>query len=52
MLKNIGDELTYFKNGSDRVGYVIAQAESAAEAIEICNKALSLIEIKVEKLCM
>lgn len=48
MLKNIGDELTYFKNGSDRVGYVIAQADSASDAIEICNKALSLIEIKVE----
>lgn len=48
LLKNIGDNVDYFKNGSDRIGYVIAQSNTAEEAIQICNKALELIKIKVE----
>lgn len=48
MLKNVGDECHYFKNGADRVGYVIAQGENTAEAIDICEKALKLIKIKTK----
>ena len=46
MLKEVGSECHYFKNGSDRVGYVIAQGENTAEAIKICEKAIDCIKIK------
>ena len=48
MLKEVGSECHYFKNGSDRVGYVIAQGEDTAEAIEICDKAIGVIKIKTK----
>ena len=48
MLKEVGSECHYFKNGSDRVGYVIAQGENTAEAISICEKAISKINIKAK----
>jgi len=47
ILKEIGDEVHYFKNGSDRIGYVIASANSTAEAIHVCEEALSKIKITV-----
>lgn len=46
MMKNIGDEIHYFKNGADRIGYVIAQGENTSEAIAICEEALKMISIK------
>lgn len=48
MLKQIGEEVHYFKNGSDRIGYVIAQGDTTSEAIELCEKALSLIKITID----
>lgn len=48
MLKGIGDTVGYFKNGSDRIGYVIAQGKDAAEAIIICEKAIKLIQIETK----
>ena len=48
MLKGKGDKVGYFKNGSDRIGYVIAQGNDAAEAIRICEEAMKLIDIKVK----
>lgn len=48
MLKNIGDECHYFKNGADRIGYVIAQGKDAAEAIAICEEAIKKIQIKTK----
>lgn len=47
ILKEIGDEVHYFKNGSDRIGYVIASANSTTEAIRMCEEALSKIKITV-----
>lgn len=49
MLKEVGSECHYFKNGSDRVGYVIAQGENTAEAIAICEKAIGKINIKTRQ---
>lgn len=49
MLKNIGDECHYFKNGADRIGYVIAQGKDTAEAIAICEEAMKKINIKTRK---
>ena len=48
MLKNVGDTVGYFKNGSDRIGYVIAQGKDAADAVKICEEAMKLIQIKVK----
>ncbi len=47
MLKNIGDRVEYFKNGSDRIGYVIAQGDTAQEAISICEESLKKININI-----
>lgn len=47
ILKEIGDKVHYFKNGSDRIGYVIASANSTTEAIRMCEEALSKIKITV-----
>jgi biotin carboxylase len=49
MLKDVGSECHYFKNGSDRVGYVIAQGENTADAIAICENAIDKITIKTTK---
>lgn len=48
MLKCVGDTVGYFKNGSDRIGYVIAQGKDAAEAVRICENAIKLIKIKTK----
>lgn len=37
-LKNIGDESVIIKSSLDRVGYVIAQADTPAKAVEIAEK--------------
>lgn len=49
MLKHEGDEVHYFQNGSDRIGYVIAQGSDTAEAIAICEKAIQMIKITTKK---
>lgn len=48
MFKNVGDECCAFMNGADRVGCVIAQGETTAEAIAICEEALNKIKIKTK----
>lgn len=48
MLKNVGEECHYFKNGADRIGYVIAQGNNTAEAISICEEAIKIINIKTK----
>lgn len=48
MLKGIGEKVGYFKNGADRIGYVIAQGKDAADAVRICEEAMKLIQIKVK----
>ena len=48
LLKGIGDKVGYFKNGSDRIGYVIAQGNDAADAVRTCEEAMKLIQIKVK----
>ena len=48
MLRNAGDTVPLLQSSLDRIGYVIAQAENAQAAIEICEKALDRIEVIVE----
>ena len=48
-VKKIGDEVVAEpKNSSDRVGYVIAQADTAETAVEICEKVMGIVNIDVE----
>ena len=48
-VKKIGDKVVSDpKNSSDRVGYVIAQAENAEEAVKICEKVMEIVKIEVE----
>ncbi|MBQ7622156.1 MAG: ATP-grasp domain-containing protein [Bacteroidales bacterium] len=44
-MKKEGEEARSFRNGSDRIGYVIAQGEDASDAERICQEALSRIKV-------
>lgn len=47
-VKNIGDNVTEINSSGARVGFVIAQGDTADDAIEICEKAINTIKITVE----
>ena len=47
-IKNIGDVIYDINSSSDRIGFVIAQSESANEAISVCEEVLSKIEIDID----
>lgn len=48
LLKQPGDIIQDIKNSTDRIGYVIAQAQNLEEAITICEKAIHIIDIVTE----
>ena len=48
VVHGIGERMDGIKCSGDRSGFVIAQADTAKKAIEICEKALEVIEIKME----
>lgn len=50
MLKTQGEIVNVVKNSLDRVGFVIAQGDNAKEALEICEQAISYINISVDKI--
>lgn len=47
IVRNIGEQATEIRSSVDRVGFVIGQAETPEQAIEICETALRKIEVKV-----
>ncbi len=47
-VKGIGDTAGDIGSSTDRIGFVIAQADSAKEAVEICEKARNTIKITIE----
>jgi biotin carboxylase len=47
LLKNIGERINKIKNSNDRIGYVIAQADSPAESTRICEEAINTMKINV-----
>lgn len=47
-VKGIGDTAGDIGSSTDRIGFVIAQADTAKEAVEICGKAINTIKITVE----
>ena len=48
IVRGVGETVTEINSSSARVGFVIAQGETAEEAVEICEKALEKITITVE----
>lgn len=46
--KNVGDTVGLIGSSTDRIGFVIAQAETAEKAVEICEKALAAVNISVQ----
>lgn len=48
IVHSIGDHLHGIQSSNDRVGFVIAQADTAQEAIHRCEAALELIKVKVD----
>ena len=44
-----GEHVGEIRSSVDRVGFVIAQAETPNQAIEICERAIRKIEVKVEE---
>jgi Biotin carboxylase len=47
--RKVGDEAVEIKSSLDRVGYVIAQADTPDEAVKICEEAMKKISIKVKR---
>lgn len=47
-VKTIGDSVTEINSSGARVGFVIAQADSADDAVAVCEKAIDTIKITVE----
>lgn len=47
-VKNVGDTLGKIGSSTDRLGFVIAQADTAEDAVKICEKVLGVVKIRVE----
>ena len=47
-VKQIGDEVGDIGSSTDRVGFVIADADTAEEAVGVCTETISRIDIKVK----
>lgn len=48
IVHNVGEHVTEIRNSVDRVGFVIAQAETVENAVHACEKAIDEIKIHVE----
>ena len=48
MVKHIGDKITEIGSSVDRVGFVIAQADTADAAIAVCEETLDRINVVIE----
>lgn len=47
-VKNVGDTAGDINSSTDRVGFVIAQGNTAEDAVEICEKAINTVKITIE----
>ena len=47
IVKSLGERFGHIQSSTDRVGFVIAQAENAGEAIKRCEMAESMISLRV-----
>lgn len=48
MVKKVGDATCEIGSSTDRAGFVIAQADTAEEAVKVCEKVLEMVQISVE----
>ena len=48
IVKKIGTMITDIGSSVDRIGFVVAQADSAEEAVRVCEKAVGTIKITIE----
>ena len=46
--KGVGEESTPIECSNDRIGFVIAQAATAKEAADVCDRAMAIIRIEIE----
>jgi len=47
-VKNVGDVVGNINSSADRIGFIIAQCNHAFEAVNVCEQAVSLVEIEIE----
>lgn len=47
MVYNLGDKINNIKSSSDRIGFVIAKANTSTEAISLCDNAISKIKLEI-----
>ncbi|MBQ7338989.1 MAG: ATP-grasp domain-containing protein [Clostridia bacterium] len=47
-VKQVGDTVGDIGSSTDRVGFVIAQADNAEEAVKVCERVLQMVKIIVE----
>ncbi len=47
-VKNVGDTLGKIGSSTDRLGFVVAQADTAEDAVKICEKVLGTVKICVK----
>ena len=47
LLKKVGDSVNEIYGSTDRIGFAIAQASTANEAIDVCEKAIRTVRISV-----
>lgn len=48
LVKEIGTTITDIGSSADRIGFVIAQADTAEDAVRVCERAIEEIKISVE----
>lgn len=47
-VKEPGETIGRIQNSTDRIGFVIAQADTAEKAVDCCNQAMNAVKIEVE----
>lgn len=47
IVHEVGERVGEIGSSTDRIGFVIAQSETAEEAVEVCEKAMSIISIDI-----
>ena len=47
-VKQIGEQVGKIGSSTDRAGFVIAQADTAQEAVAICEEAMKTIKIEIK----
>ena len=49
IVHQVGERIGEIRNSVDRIGFVIAQGETAEEAVRICNEAMQAVRIEISR---